>query len=119
MDLVPVLSCGNDSKKYDGKIWWEEWSNIVEVNGNPVTENLKSSSLKGGDSVLVKFGSKAKKTFKGIVQLESENKSPIHRPSPIFPEEDTAVGKKKAKLSLPVKTKGNSPARKGLPETKS
>jgi len=67
MDLVPVLSTENNSKKYDGRIWWEGWTNIVEVNGEK--GGSKSSDLKNGDKVLVKFGTKSKKMFKGIVEF--------------------------------------------------
>ena len=105
MDLVPVLSCGNDSKKYDGKVWWEDSNNIVEVNGKPVTEHLKSSSLRNGDNVLVKFGSKSKKLFKGVVELQPEcdkDKLPIHTTSSSL-EEDTTISSKKPKLSPPAK----------------
>ena len=95
MDLVPVLSCGNNSKKYDNKIWWEDWNNIVEVNGTPVNEAMKSS-IKSGDTVLVKFG--AKKLYKGVVELE--DKVATHGSS----QEETSISSsKKLKLSSPVK----------------
>ena len=104
MDLVPVLSCGNDSKKYDGKVWWKHSSNIVEVNGKAVTEHLKSSSLRNGDKVLVKFGSKSKKLFKGVVELQPEcdkDKLPNCTASSSL-EEDTTISKK-PELSPPAK----------------
>ena len=129
MDLVPVLSCGNNSKKYDNKIWWEDWNNIVEVNGTPVNETMKSS-IKSGDTVLVKFG--AKKLYKGIVELEdklvthgsSQEETSISSSkklkfSSIASQEETSISSsKKLKLSSPVKRKVKQ-VRKGLPETKS
>ena len=38
-----------------------------------MTDDLRSSPLRNGDNVLVKFGSKSKKLFEGIVELESES----------------------------------------------
>ena len=90
MDLVPVLSCNNNSKKYDGNIWWKDFSNIVEVNGKPVTEHLKSASLWNTDTALVKFGSKSKKLFKEIVELQPEcDKGKVPTPTISRLEEDT------------------------------
>jgi len=66
MDFVPGLSEEKSGKKYDGKIRWEDCSNIVEVSG---IDGLSSSALKNGDTVLVKFGTKSKKLFKGTVEL--------------------------------------------------
>ena len=114
MDLVPVLSCDNNSKKYDGKIWWEDFSNIVEVNGKPVTEHLTSASLRNGDTVLVKFGSKSKKLFKGIVELQPEcDKGKVPTPTTSsLEEEDTTISSKKPKISPPVrKIKMKSPSK--------
>ena len=66
------MSEGNSSKKYDGKIWWEDCSNIVEVNGMPTQDGLSTSDLKNGDTVLVKFGTKSKKLLNGTLELNFE-----------------------------------------------
>ena len=127
MDLVPVLSCDNNSKKYDGKIWWEDFSGIVEVNGKLVTEHLTSASLRNGDTVLAKFRSKSKKLFKGVVELQPEcdkDKVPTPTTSSLQPEcgkdkvptptsssieEDTTISSKRPQISPPVrKIKGKS-----------
>ena len=99
MDLVPVLSCDNNSKKYDGKIWWEDFSGIVEVNGKLVTEQLTSASLRNGDTVLVKFRSKSKKLFKGVVELQPEcDKDKV--PTPTTPSLQPECGRVKYQLPL-------------------
>ena len=75
MELVPVLCEGNDSKRFDGKVWWEEMSTITEVNGKEVDKTLNKSQLQNGDKVVVKFGGKSKKLFKGIIQFPSTDLS--------------------------------------------
>ena len=116
MDLVPVLSAGNDSKKYDGKIWWEDCSNIVEVNGEPAQDGLKNSDLKDGDKVQVKFGTKSKKMFKGIVQFEVPQ---CHIDEEKL-ETSQVIPNKKVKVSPDIKkTKPKSPARKEKQDDKS
>ena len=48
---------GNNSKRYNDKVWWEEISTIVEVNNKP-TDKLLKSDLKSGDNVIIRFGGK-------------------------------------------------------------
>ena len=45
---------GNDSKRYDGKVWLERLQDIVEVNGRQISEPLCPSSFKEGDAVKVR-----------------------------------------------------------------
>jgi len=62
---------GNDYKKYDDKVWWEDVKTIVQEN-NKVVDNLPKCDLKNGDQVLVKFSSsKAKKPklYNGVVEF--------------------------------------------------
>ena len=54
MDRIPVQCVGNDSKRYDGKVWLECLQDIVEVNGQQISEPLFPSSLKEGDAVKVR-----------------------------------------------------------------
>ena len=71
MELVPIRCQGNDCKKYDDKVWWEDVKTIVQVD-NKVVDNLHKSDLKNGDQVLVKFSSsKAKKAklYNGVVEF--------------------------------------------------
>ena len=42
---------GNDSKRYDGKVWLEH---LQEVNGRQISEPLCPSSFKEGDAVKVR-----------------------------------------------------------------
>ena len=44
MDKLPVYCQGNNSKKYDGKVWLEEYEDIVEVNGQEARETLLLSA---------------------------------------------------------------------------
>ena len=61
MELVPIRCKGNDCKKYDDKVWWEDIKTIVQLN-NQAVDNLHKCDIKNGDQVLVKFASsKAKK----------------------------------------------------------
>jgi len=116
MDLVPVLSTENNSKKYDGRIWWEDCSNIVEVNGEAAKGGLKSSDLKNADKVLVKFGTKSKKVFKGIVEFELAQ---CHADGENL-EMSEEIPNKNVKMSSDVqKRKPKSPARKEKQDEKS
>ena len=54
MDRIPVQCVGNDSKRYDGKVWLERLQDIVEVNGRQISEPLCPSSFKEGDAVKVR-----------------------------------------------------------------
>ena len=45
---------GNDSKRYDGKVWLERLQDIIEVNGRQISEPLCPSSFKEGDAVKVR-----------------------------------------------------------------
>ena len=67
MKLVSVICEGNDSKRFDGRVWWEDISTITEVNGKEVDKTLDKSQLQNGDKVVVKFGDKSKKLFKGVI----------------------------------------------------
>ena len=54
MDRIPVQCVGNDSKRYDSKVWLERLQDIVEVNGRQISEPLCPSSFKEGDAVKVR-----------------------------------------------------------------
>ena len=45
---------GNDSKRYDGKVWLERLQDIIEVNGRQIPEPLCPSAFKEGDAVKVR-----------------------------------------------------------------
>ena len=86
-----------------------------------MTNDLKSSSLRNSDKVLVKLGSKSKKLFKGIVELESESdKGKLQTHSYFISEKvATKISSKKPKLSpLIEKIRVKLLGRKRLPETK-
>jgi len=110
MELVPVLCEGNDSKRFDGRMWWEDISTITEVNGKEVNKTLDKSQLQNGDKVVIKFGDKSKKLFKGIIQFPSTD---LHTAQPLevhekrscslFPVHQPAT--KKCKHSDEEKTK--------------
>ena len=71
MEVVPIRCIGNDSKKYDDKVWLEDVNTIVQLNNKEVN-NLRKCDLKNGDQVLVKFpSSKAKKPklYNGVVEF--------------------------------------------------
>ena len=51
------------------KVWCEEVRTIVKVNNKPVDKVLLKSYLTNGDGVMIKFGGKAKKLFKEIVEF--------------------------------------------------
>ena len=53
MDRIPVQFVGNNSKRYNGKVWLERLQDIVEVNGRQISEPLCPSSFKG-DAVKVR-----------------------------------------------------------------
>lgn len=84
---------GSNSKRYDDKIWWEEVSTIVEVNNKPVDKVLLKSDLKNGDGVVIKFGGKAKKLFKGTVEFSAVTDVG----SPNMPEHTLSPSKLKSK----------------------
>ena len=67
---MPVLCEGNDSKRFDGRVWWEDTSTITMVNGKEVDTALDKSMLQDGDKVVIKFGGKSKKLFKGVIQQD-------------------------------------------------
>ena len=54
MELVPIRCKGNDCKKYDDEVWWEDIKTIVQLN-NQAVDNLHKCDIKNGDQVLVKF----------------------------------------------------------------
>ena len=58
MDRIPVRCVGNDSKRYDGKVWLELVEDIVEVNEELLSESILPSALKEGDAVKVRQHSK-------------------------------------------------------------
>ena len=45
---------GNDSKRYDGKVWLERLQDIIEVNGRQISEPLCPLAFKEGDAVKVR-----------------------------------------------------------------
>ena len=51
-----MLCEGNNSKLFDGRVWWEDVSTITEVNGKEVDKTLDKSQLQNGDNVVIKFG---------------------------------------------------------------
>ena len=68
---------GNDSKRYNGKVWLERLQDIVEVNGWQISEPLCPSSFKEGDAVkvrqLVKVG--RVKLWNGVVVSSPQEKT--------------------------------------------
>lgn len=98
MELVPIRCKGNDCKKYDDKVWWEDIKTIVQLN-NQAVDNLHKCDIKNGDQVLVKFASsKAKKPklYNGVVEfppvLQATNNS-------VESDSTHTPTKKKAKIS--------------------
>ena len=70
MDRIPVGCVGDDSKQYDGKVWLEPGEDIVEVNGELLSEPILPSALKEGDAVRVcqhSNGGRHKKLWSGVV----------------------------------------------------
>ena len=89
---------GNNSKRYDDKVWWEEISTIVEVNNKPTDKLLKSEDLKSGDNV-IRFGGKSKKLFKGVVEFPAitETQPSFSSPSKLKPTSPTKISMPAAK----------------------
>lgn len=70
MDRIPVRCVGNDSKRYDGKVWLEPVQDIVEVNEEQVFEPILPSAFKEGDVVKVRQHAKGGghlKLWSGVV----------------------------------------------------
>ena len=44
MDRIPVRCVGNDSKQYDRKVWLEPVEDIVEINGELLSEPILPSA---------------------------------------------------------------------------
>ena len=76
MDRIPARGDGNNRKRYGGKVWLEAVKNVVEVNGEQLSEPILPSALKEGDAVKVcqhSKGGRHKKLWIGVV---SWNRSP-------------------------------------------
>ena len=73
MNKLPVYCQGNNSKRYDGKVWLEALENVVEVNGQEVSETLLLSAFKNGDLVKLRERLKNGKVrfWNGVVVLET------------------------------------------------
>ena len=76
MDRIPVRCVDHNSKRYDGKVWLEPVEDILQVNGEQLSEPILPSAVKEGDAVKVCQHSKGgcpKKLWIGVV---SWNRSP-------------------------------------------
>ena len=49
------------------------------VNGKEVDTALDKSMLQDGDKVVIKFGGKSKKLFKGVIQFPTDRLQSNHR----------------------------------------
>ena len=100
---------GNDSKRYDGKVWLECLQDIVEVNARQISEPLCPSSFKEGDAVkvrqLVKGG--RVKLWNGIVvrSPQEELSALITTPKPGQRSPSTTPRKRKQPMTDTKKPK--------------
>ena len=65
---------GNNSPKYDGKIWEEEVKYIVEVNGQSI-DPCSQQDIKPGDRVIIRRpgkGGRRVRNWQGIVMSDSD-----------------------------------------------
>ena len=84
-ERVPVRCSGNESKRYDGKVWLERLQDIIELNGAPVTadDDITRSSLKTGDSVKVRqvWKNGREKIWSGFVEFDTPSTEPQNTPT--------------------------------------
>ena len=115
MELVPIRCQDNNSKKFDDKVWWEDLKTIVEVNGEAVDETLQRSVLNDGDRVLVKFGGKTKKLFKGVVEFpDTATSVPVYKASENSPSKTKRTSPSKTKLTSLLEVPSKSPVAKSI-----
>ena len=75
MATVLIRCQGNNSPRYDGKLFYEPVNTIVKVNGAEV-HGIAVAELKPGDSVTIKRG-KGARLWNGIVADPVEASPPV------------------------------------------
>ena len=84
---ISILSIGNQSSRYDGKVWQESIDSIIEVNGELVDgKSLDRDYLKDGDKVVYRYRNRTWKGEVVISRLLSDSASDV-----VLPASRTAV----------------------------
>ena len=86
MAKVLVKCEGNNSPKYDRRVWQEELKSVVNVNGQAIDPHLHGNlEVKPGDSVAIwrpgKGGKRGRK-WHGIVMSQSDAEGASRQPQP-------------------------------------